>query len=105
APSKEELGALRSAMADRNLAIGGGLTVQGRRYEVHRFHPPLVYGRSMDGNPEESTGVALCSVPRGLGGSHTFCLITYEMPQVSARMVQMLSDFCEHYVAGAGVKS
>lgn len=47
----------------------------------------------MDGSPEQSTGIALLKVDAGQFGSPTFMLITYEMPNVSARMAQMLSDF------------
>lgn len=46
--------------------------------QVHRHHPPLVYGRTMGGSPEQSEGVALCRVERGQGGAPAYGLITYQ---------------------------
>jgi hypothetical protein len=67
---------------------------------VHKHHPPLVYGRTMKGTPESSEGWAMCEVPRPGGGGTAFGVITYTMPNVSARMVPLLQSFCEQYLAG-----
>ncbi|KAL6769191.1 hypothetical protein ACKKBF_B17830 [Auxenochlorella protothecoides x Auxenochlorella symbiontica] len=91
--TEAERAALTTVFADRETALKQGLVLGGRRYEVHRFHPPLVYGRTMDGDAETSTGIAILKVDSGKYGSPTYALITYEMPNVSARMVQMLADF------------
>eukprot|EP00983_Pelagomonas_calceolata_P024255 764299-Pelagomonas_calceolata.AAC.4 len=45
--------------------------------QVHRHHPPLVYGRTMSENPEESVGIALCMVENTASGKPIFGLITY----------------------------
>lgn len=45
--------------------------------QVHRFHPPLAYGRTMGCSPEASVGAALCKVERGLTGQPCFGVITY----------------------------
>lgn len=34
-----------------------GFTLLGEHYDVHRFHPPLVYGRR--GNAENGEGISL----------------------------------------------
>ncbi|EIE27498.1 hypothetical protein COCSUDRAFT_32018 [Coccomyxa subellipsoidea C-169] len=48
----------------------------------------------MTDEPESSEGAAICKVEDGPGGSSAFAVITYKMPNVSARMVQLLTDFC-----------
>ena len=34
--------------------------MDGDHFDVHRFHPPLIYGRR--GGPDDGEGVALCRV-------------------------------------------
>jgi hypothetical protein len=38
--------------------VGEGFFINNEHYDVHRFHPPLVYGRR--GGPDEGEGIALC---------------------------------------------
>ena len=46
--------------------------------QVHRHHPPLVYGRDSLGlAPEFSEGAAVCAVDRGPTGLPTFAVVTY----------------------------
>lgn len=45
--------------------------------QVHRFHPPLAYGRTMGCTPEASVGAALCKVEQGITGQPCFGVITY----------------------------
>lgn len=95
-----ELKPLMAHFDDRDNSIKHGIILQGARFEVHRHHPPLVYGRTMGGSPEQSEGVALCRVERGQGGAPAYGLITYQMPNISARMVPLLHKFCtDHLVA------
>lgn len=47
-----------NAFADRDVTVGEGFFVNNEHYDVHRFHPPLVYGRR--GTPDEGEGIALC---------------------------------------------
>ncbi|CAL8463478.1 g3012 [Coccomyxa elongata] len=91
---QSELSPLTKVFGDRDAAIRSGLAIDGKRYEVHRHHPPLVYGRSMTEEPEVSEGAAICKSEEGPTGCPTYTVITYKMPHVSARMVQLLRDFC-----------
>lgn len=91
---QSELSPLTKIFGDRDHAIRSGLTIDGNRYEVHRHHPPLVYGRSMTEEPELSEGAAICRLEEGPTGCPAYAVITYKMPHVSARMVQLLRDFC-----------
>ncbi|KAK9807386.1 hypothetical protein WJX73_010496 [Symbiochloris irregularis] len=90
-----ELETLKQTFTDRDEAIKAGLNLQGRRFEVHRYHPPLAYGRSMDTAPETSEGCAICQIDQGPSGDTAFAVITYEMPNISARMVSQLVLFCK----------
>ncbi|GFR47174.1 hypothetical protein Agub_g8867 [Astrephomene gubernaculifera] len=90
-----ELKPLEALFTDRDEAVKNGMVVLGTRYEVHRHHPPLVYGRTMGGVPEQSEGCAVCKVEKGLGGQACYGLIIYQMPNISARMVPMLQKFCQ----------
>lgn len=45
--------------------------------QVHRFHPPLAYGRTMGCAPDASVGAALCKVEPGITGKACFGIITY----------------------------
>lgn len=44
--------------------------------QVHRYHPPLIYGRTMGGVPEQSEGCAMCRV-EGASGP-VYGIITYQ---------------------------
>ncbi|GIL44605.1 hypothetical protein Vafri_2128 [Volvox africanus] len=93
-----ELKPLELLFTDRDEAIKHGMTVLGARYEVHRYHPPLIYGRTMGAVPEESEGCAICKIDNGLGGHACYGLITYQMPNISARMVPILQKFCQEHL-------
>lgn len=74
-----ELKPLAAVLGDRASAIRSGMVVDGQRYEVHRHHPPLVYGRTMGAHdPEDSVGAALCAVAdRTVTGQPCYGFITY----------------------------
>ncbi|GLC33153.1 hypothetical protein PLESTB_000364800 [Pleodorina starrii] len=93
-----ELKPLEALFNDRDEAIKHGMVVLGTRYEVHRHHPPLIYGRTMGAVPEESEGSAIYKIEKGLGGQVCYGLITYQMPNISARMVPMLQKFCQEHL-------
>ncbi len=40
------------------MTVGEGFFINNEHYDVHRFHPPLIYGRR--GTPDEGEGIALC---------------------------------------------
>ncbi|KAI7845528.1 hypothetical protein COHA_000951 [Chlorella ohadii] len=105
-----ELEQLAAAFGDRDAAIQRGLHLEGRRYEVHRHHPPLVYGRSVtDCEPELSTGIAVVKVERGSsgsgsngGGESVYIAATYEQPHTSAQALPRLQDFAQRFLAADG---
>lgn len=94
--SKKDAQSLTAAVVgSREQAIRQGLHIQGRRYEVHQHHPSLVWGRSMQGDPETSTGAAVCQ--GAIGGKPVYIAITFELPATTARMVALLAGFCRKY--------
>ena len=48
------------AYESRDNTIGAGFTLLKEHYDVHRFHPPLIYGRKGDADVGE--GISLCRV-------------------------------------------
>lgn len=78
-PTPADLLSLRDAFGGREAALQRGLHLGGRRFEVHRHHPPLIYGREGgDADPEAAPGLALCRVPRSVLGGECYVAITYE---------------------------
>ena len=47
-----------NAYEDRDVTVGEGFYVNNLHFDVHRFHPPLIYGRR--GGPDDGEGIALC---------------------------------------------
>ena len=62
----------------------------GEHYDVHRYHPPLVYGRR--GNAETGEGISL-AVGKSRKGEKVYILITYILPIISARAVPQQINF------------
>lgn len=54
----DELKFYVSAFNDRDTTVGEGFFVNDLHFDVHRFHPPLIYGRR--GGPDDGEGIALC---------------------------------------------
>ena len=46
------------AYEDRDTTVGEGFFINNVHFDVHRFHPPLIYGRR--GGPDDGEGIALC---------------------------------------------
>lgn len=48
--------------------------------QIHRFHPPLMYGRNAGQNVEatDSTGIAACRVDPSVLGAPCIAVVTYE---------------------------
>lgn len=63
---EKELSEFLTAMKDRDTTIGKGFKFLGNHFDVHRFHPPLVYGRrgGPEGGPDEAEGICLARVRR-----------------------------------------
>jgi hypothetical protein len=77
-----------NAYADRDCTVGEGFFINNEHFDVHRFHPPLIYGRR--GGPDEGEGIALCKFkPRAPVDNEGFSylLITYLLPILSAKAV------------------
>lgn len=95
--SPTEMQSLQSLFGAREDALRTGIVLQNKRYEVHRHHPegpdPLVYGRTMVGDPELSEGAAVHMHASHQAGGPIFSVITYEMPNISARIVSQLVQF------------
>lgn len=85
-----------NAYADRDTTVGEGFFINNEHFDVHRFHPPLVYGRR--GGPDDGEGIALCRVKANKptnGETYQFLLITYTLPILSAKAVPQMVKFCE----------
>lgn len=82
------------AFHSRECAIGEGFFVNNIFYEIHRFHPPSIYGRR--GTPENGEGIALTRFKplRGQNDEeYWFMLITYSLPILSAKAVPDMIEF------------
>ena len=89
-----ELPELAAVSEDSDRALQVGITLEGRRYEVHRHYDSLVYGRTLEQDPTQSEGIAVCRSTAAEGLLTVFAVVTYRMPHVSARMVSSLEKFC-----------
>eukprot|EP01025_Chloroclados_australasicus_P021224 TRINITY_DN2225_c2_g2_i3.p1 TRINITY_DN2225_c2_g2~~TRINITY_DN2225_c2_g2_i3.p1 ORF type:complete len:191 (+),score=19.10 TRINITY_DN2225_c2_g2_i3:99-671(+) len=103
-PKANELSALKQSFQDRMTSIRNGLSIDGARYEVHRWHPPLVYGRSMQGSPTTSRGAALMKIENGFNDQICYTAITYDLPNVSARMVPLLQQYAQRFVKNGSIE-
>ena len=84
------------AYEDRDTTVGEGFFINNEHFDVHRFHPPLIYGRR--GGPDDGEGIALCRVkPRTSTADekYWFLLITYLLPILSAKAVPQMVKFAE----------
>ena len=94
----EEIKFYLQAFDDRDTTVGEGFFINNEHFDVHRFHPPLIYGRR--GGPDEGEGIALCRIsPRTTTGAEGekfwFLLITYLLPILSAKAVPQMVKFSE----------
>ena len=70
--------------------------MNGLLFDVHRFHPPLIYGRR--GGPEDGEGIGLVRFkPRNPVNNETyqFLLGTFLLPILTAKAVPQMVKFCE----------
>lgn len=99
-----ELHSLQSLFGPREAALRTGIVLQNKRYEVHRHHidgpDPLVYGRSMTNEPELTEGAAVHMLAGSQAGAPIFSVVTYEMPNISARIVPLLVQFVHTAFSG-----
>ena len=87
------------AYDNRDTTVGEGFFINEVHFDVHRFHPPLIYGRR--GGPDDGEGIALCKFKPNnaseAGESHQFLLITYLLPILSAKAVPEMVKFVENH--------
>mmetsp|Transcript_3405 Transcript_3405/g.12284 ORF Transcript_3405/g.12284 Transcript_3405/m.12284 type:complete len:250 (+) Transcript_3405:128-877(+) len=63
--SEEEMRNLVSMFEHgREYAIRKGMVVDRTQFEVHQYHPPIIYGRTTTDDPEKSEGIVICQVER-----------------------------------------
>ena len=77
-----------NAYEDRDTTVGEGFFINNVHFDVHRFHPPLIYGRR--GGPDDGEGVAICRYKPTApveGETYQYLLITYLLPILSAKAV------------------
>uniref|UniRef100_M4BLE3 Profilin n=1 Tax=Hyaloperonospora arabidopsidis (strain Emoy2) TaxID=559515 RepID=M4BLE3_HYAAE len=99
-PLEGDVAGLLNLYNKREDTMASGIVLLNEQYDVHRFHPPLVYGRRGDPSVEEGEGIAVCKVVQGC--RTLFCLITYVYPTLSARAVPQLKEFCETQLVRLG---
>lgn len=95
---------------DRDEAIREGIIFQGRRFEVYRYHPPLVYGRVAGVPTSESVGIAVikhtiihhdCLTEDGDKidkGTYCYMVVTYTLPETSARILTQALSYCSKFL-------
>lgn len=53
--------------------------INSSMFQVHRHHPPMIYGRDMiDIEPEESTGIALCKIEDSVLQVPCYAITTFQ---------------------------
>ena len=76
-----------NAYEDRDTTVGEGFFVNNVHFDVHRFHPPLIYGRR--GGPDDGEGIGLIRYkpnnPTEAGETYQYMLVTYLLPILSAK--------------------
>mmetsp|Transcript_14835 Transcript_14835/g.23376 ORF Transcript_14835/g.23376 Transcript_14835/m.23376 type:complete len:150 (+) Transcript_14835:22-471(+) len=84
--SDEELVNLTVLYTDKKTALERAITLNGKRYEVHRFFKKegLIYGRLGKGS-KDSIGAALIK-----NFSNAIVLVTYGFPYLSARVIPLV---------------
>jgi len=93
--NQSELSSYLKAYDSRDATIGAGFVLGGDHFDVHRFHPPLIYGRR--GDADNGEGISLAR-GKSKSGKVVYLLITYVLPIVSARAVPQQIDFFNTHI-------
>jgi len=93
--TQTELSAYLPAFDSRDNTVGAGFTLDGDHFDVHRFHPPLIYGRR--GDADSGEGISLAR-GKSKDGKTIYLLITYILPIISARAVPQQIDFFNTHI-------
>ena len=96
--SLDELCAAAAAFAERSAAMSSAVTLAGQRFEVHRWDPPCIYGRTVAERSEQSHGFAMCRVESRSCEPARLVLATYAFPVLSARVVPELLSFAKQFL-------
>lgn len=96
--SREEIRECFSSFGSREEAVAKGIVLNSSRYEVHRHHPPLVYGREHRNDPEESDGFVLIRIRDRSTGKKLCAIAIYSMPLLSAYVVPKLVRACKEHI-------
>lgn len=78
---------------DYDTTIKVGVTFNNLHFHVHRFYDGLIYGRA-DPNTKKGDGFCLYRTPRE-GKPNLYVLITYSLPNVSARIIPEMAKKIE----------
>ena len=82
-------------LEDRDKTIGPGFRLGGEHFDIHRFHPPLVYGRR--GGADEGEGIAYCRVKSKVNNQFVHFVISYVLPIISARAIPQMLEFAKKF--------
>jgi hypothetical protein len=82
---------------DYDTTLAKGVTLSGVHYHVHRFYDGLIYGRA-DPATKRTDGFCLYRTPRD-GKSPLYVFITYDLPDVSARVIPVMAKQIEEVKA------
>ena len=85
-----------NCLETRDKVIGPGFMLGADHFDVHRYHPPLVYGRR--GGPEEGEGICYCRVKSKVSNDWIHFVITYLLPIVSAMAIPQQLEFAKKYL-------
>jgi hypothetical protein len=89
----DELVGFISLFDDYDTTVSKGATLGGLHFHVHRFYDGLIYGRA-DPNTKKTDGFCLYRTNRD-GKTPLCAFITYDLPDVSARVVPLLAKQIE----------
>ena len=95
----EEIKLFMGCLESRDKIVASGFDLLGTHYEVLRFHPPLVYGRTGESSIEwKGEGIAYCRVKSKVNNSYVHIVITYLLPVVSAKSVPEMQEFAKTFI-------
>jgi hypothetical protein len=89
----EELTEFISLFDDYNTTVSKGVTLGGLHFQVHRFYEGLIYGRA-DPNTKKTEGFCFYRTNRD-GKTPLYVFVTYDLPDVSARIVPLMTKQVE----------
>ena len=89
----EQIQSYLDSFKDYDDTIKAGITFNGIHYHVHRFYDGIMYGRA-DPNTNRTDGFCLYRTTRD-GKQPLFVLITYELPNVSAKIIPEMAKQIE----------